>query len=81
MLDLFNLILQNDWKEFLDDGLHFSKKGSEFVASHVILTLKTLFANCKDIIKDDSGIMPLWNDVSNEDPDTSFKNWFDKHKV
>ncbi|RXG69855.1 Isoamyl acetate-hydrolyzing esterase 1-like protein [Armadillidium vulgare] len=81
-VDLHTRMLQrNDWKEFLIDGLHFSKKGSEFVASQIIPTLKVLFANCNDIIKDKDGIMPLWNDVSNEDPETSFRKWFDKHKV
>ncbi|MCL4119881.1 UNVERIFIED_CONTAM: hypothetical protein GTU68_034583, partial [Idotea baltica] len=67
------MLQRNDWKEFLSDGLHFSAKGSEFVASEMVPRLKDLLK--REDLYEEEGIMPLWGDVDNKDPDSSFREW------
>ncbi|CAL8105350.1 unnamed protein product [Calicophoron daubneyi] len=64
------MVAQKNWPELLIDGLHFSRKGSEFVADILTNILTTrLAADCADIA------FPYWKDLDRENPQHSIDNY------
>lgn len=63
-------IPQDDWKSLLCDGLHFSRRGSELLASLLIPTLERVVVGRVPSHQ----LLPPW-DTIHHDPATSFAQW------
>ena len=62
------VLQQEDWKDFLIDGLHLSNRGSELLANMLIPVLnEKVSSNLKDIFPD-------WKDM-NENCQITIKQW------
>ncbi|TGZ73981.1 hypothetical protein CRM22_001202 [Opisthorchis felineus] len=65
------MIAQNDWIQFFNDGLHFSRRGSEFLAQILISILN-------DVLSDCPVRLPDWRIVNKANPTMSFQQYKDE---
>ncbi|KAK4292512.1 hypothetical protein Pmani_034723 [Petrolisthes manimaculis] len=68
------MINQDDWKSLLCDGLHFSRRGSELLASLLIPTMERLVVGRVP----SHPLLPPW-DTIHPDPATTFTQWCTQH--
>ncbi|KAF8571570.1 hypothetical protein P879_03109 [Paragonimus westermani] len=70
-INLYNaMIAQQNWHEFFNDGLHFSRKGSEFLANILKLIFDERLADC-------TVQLPDWKTVNMEDPQSTLQAYKD----
>ncbi|CAH8466553.1 unnamed protein product [Dicrocoelium dendriticum] len=60
MINLYSSMLaQQNWRDFFSDGLHFSRKGSEFLANIFISMFSEILVDCPLRQTTDSGVEVL----------------------